>query len=264
MAKKKVIRIDAVEVPSELYPRSKRPTEKDVQHLIGVDFPPITTAQLKYEDEDGNAKVKTVLVDGAHRLEASRLGSCAEVPFEDLGLMSADDILDTAVKLNNTHGKQLSMADKAKLAKLYTENGWKIKGIVSILSVGERTVSRWVQDAKEAVKLKQYASVEKNMKKGMSLAGAAREAGVARSTAQGWIDNPPEKKERNTKSKDGELGLTSNPAETECPDRVEALADMIVQDCADIAKEMDETSWVELAEAVYKRIRSQYPKSWKS
>lgn len=253
------IAVDTIECPMYVYPRTKLPGAKDVQHLIGVDFPPITTAQIKDEDV-----VTTVVVDGAHRLQAAKEQGDKEIQCEDLGLLEPAEVLEEAIRRNRSHGKQLSMADKAKLAKLYAGEGSKISEIVSMLSVGERTVSRWVSEAKEAKKLKDFATVQKNIKKGMSVAGAAREAGVARSTAQGWIDNPPEPKERAPKRPKADLGLTNNPANDECPDRVEALADMIIQDCADICKELENTSWVELAEAVYAKVKASYPKSWKS
>jgi len=256
--------IGQIETPIDLYPRTKLPGEKDVQHLLGVDFPPIATAQVKFVEDEGLETIRTVLVDGAHRLEAARIQGFKEIECEDLGLLEETEVLNQAIRRNRAHGKQLSMADKAKLARIYATEGWKVAAIQGQLSVGERSVSRWVSEAKEAKKLSDYAKVVKLVEKGCTVAGAARDVGVARSTAQGWIDNPPEAKDRTPKSKDKDgPGLTKNPAEAECPDRVEALAQVIIEDAHDLSKEMEESSWIEIAEAVIKTVRASYPKSWK-
>ena len=267
MAKKQstTISVEQLECPLDLYPRTKLPGEKDVQHLIGVGFPPITTAQILTEpDSEDTEGVVTIVVDGAHRLQAAKEQGWKEIKCEDLGLMTEAEVLDEAIRRNRTHGKQLSMADKAKLTRIFATNGMKVADIVAHLSIGERSVSRWASEAKETKKLKDFAEISKLIEKGCSLAGAAREVGVSRSTAQGWMDSPPTKKDRTPPpSKDGP-GLKDNPATAECPDRVEALAQVIIEDANDIAKEMDESSWVEICEAVVAEIRKSYPKSWKS
>ena len=250
--------ISSIDVPAGMYPRSKRPTEKDVQHLIGVDFPPIVTAQVKTAGEDGKTFVRTVLVDGAHRILAAELQGKTEISCEDMGLLEEADVLATAIALNAQHGKQLSMSDKARLAKqLIAENG--VGEVAVLLSVGERTVSRWVAEAKEGNKLKDYAKAKKLIDAGASVTAAAKDVGVPRSTLKDWVANPPEKKEKQADLNPDWI----NPAETECPDRITALADLIVSDSKEIAKELEDSSWPEIVLAVVAKLQKALPKEWK-
>jgi ParB-like chromosome segregation protein Spo0J len=262
-----------IQVPRELYPRSFMPQEKDVQHLIGVDFPAITVAEVTNpEAEDLNQATYFALVDGAHRILATELQGFDEIEAEVVQL-SEGDVLQEAIRRNASHGKQLSMKDKAKVARKLVEDGWKVAGLVSLLSVGERTVSRWVSDAKEAKKLTDYAKVKKLMDKGCSLAGAAREVGVARSTAKGWVDNPPQPKPKEAAPKQSTADYADPKEATKAvgQDRIDAVVEMVVEFAKDSAKELDAEAtdggyaphWTELTEAAIKAIRKSYPKGWK-
>lgn len=273
MAKAKVIGIGSIEIPSDLYPRAKKPTEKDVQHLIGMDFPPIVTAQIKTEGEDGLTAVVTVLVDGAHRLEAAKQQGWTEIHHEDLGLLEREEVLEQAIRRNATHGKQLSMSDKQKLARLFVERGIKVGKIQELLAVGERTVSRWVSDAAQSKKVRDYKAAKKLIDKGCSVAGAAKETGVSRSTLNGWLKNPPEE------PKPKQAALDVEPAELDTKpaakalgqERIDAVAEMVVEFAKDSATELANDveggeyspHWVELVEAAIEKIRKQYPRGWK-
>jgi transposase len=249
-----------IEVPMDLYPRSRMPQNKEVQHLIGVDFPPITTAQIKREDEDGVSFIMTVLVDGAHRMLATELEGDEEIDCYDLGLMEEHEVRAMAIKENARHGKQLSMTDKQKLAKAFAADGLTVREIVSTLSVGERTVSRWVAEAKEKKKSADWKAAEKIIKAGGSVSAAAKDVGVSRSTLQGWVKSPPKPATRPTSSP---AQLKDNTANVECPDRVDALAAMVITDAKDIAKELDDTCWAEIVIAVTAKLVKALPKEWK-
>ena len=252
------ILLEKIEVPPALYPRSSRPKDKDVQHLIGVDFPPITTAQISRTADDGTATVVTVLVDGAHRMLATQLEGDTEIDCYDLGLMDEDQILPLAIKENAKHGKQLSMGDKAKLARAFVNEGRNVGEIVRSLSVGERTVSRWVADAKDKKKVGDWNKARKIIASGGSITAAAKDVGVARSTLAGWQKDPPKPA---TRPKPAEP--KDNPADAECPDRVKALADMVITDAKDIAKELDDTCWAEIVIAVTAKLTKALPKEWR-
>ena len=253
-----------IEIPAALYPRSKRPTSKDVQHLIGVEFPPLTVAIL---EDDG----ATVLVDGAHRLVASieEHGEDCEVRVEHLGTLSADAVLTTAIMLNAKHGKQLSMRDKEKCAKRLATSGLDNATIISSLAVAERSVTRWVAEARNEVKVKQFAQATKLIKAGASVTAAAKEIGVGRSTLQGWQKSPPEKA---TRPEPAPKGLTeiegpapaySNPATERYLDRVTSIAAVLTEAAKDIAREDDDLAWPEFVEAVVATVRNSYPRGWK-
>lgn len=199
------------------YPRSRQPEEKDVQHLIEVAAPPIVTACKG-----------TVLVDGAHRRLAAILEGKSTVEVEDLGNLDEQTILIESVRRNATHGKQLTPAEKQRSATaLFTT--MKVKELAEMLGVSERTVSRWIGEAKDAEKAKAKATAEKLIKKGVSVAGAAREVGVSRSTLQGWLNEEPKaekpKAEPKPKAKKDE-GFDANSLGQS--DEVRAAVDIMV------------------------------------
>jgi transposase len=278
MAKKRKMQsvtIADIQVPKELYPRSFQPQEKDVQHLIGVEFPPIVVATVTNPDADDLSMAEaTILVDGAHRMLAAELQGETTIEAEVL-VLTAEDVLYEAIERNAKHGKQLSMKDKQKAAKKLASDGVQIGDLVRLFAVGERTVSRWVSEEKEAKKLRDFAKAQKLIDKGCSVSGAARELGVSRSTLQGWLNNPPEAKPKAPKQTaidDAPAQVDTAPAtEAAGADRVAAVSDMIVEFAKDTAKELsDDTKggeysphWVELAEAAIESIRASYPKGWK-
>lgn len=165
------------------YPRTRSPfdleegpAEKAVAHLRGgIDFPAIVTA-------NGGKH----LVDGAHRTLALILDGVNEVTVQDLGDLTEDQILREAIERNATHGKQLSLAEKAKLARRM-EGDMKQKDMAKLFAVSERTVSRWIDEVKEARRIATTKKAIKLVEGGMSINAAAKELGVSRSTLDGWL-----------------------------------------------------------------------------
>lgn len=274
------MKTNAIATPADLYPRASLPTEKQVEHLRGqVDAaPPIVVATLDLTRDDALIELDkaVVLVDGAHRLLAAQLDGLERVKVENLGPMTKQAILEEAIRRNASHGKQLSMADKRKLAKAMVAQGQKPKGIRELLAVGERTLTRWVEDEKKELSIKQWAQAEKLIKSGASVTAAAKEVGVPRSTLQGWQKNPPKKADRpdpapKQESFDPSDVDTSEAVATVGANRVDAIVESIIEFAKDAAKQAMADAkdggsyphWTELTEAAIERIRAAYPRGHK-
>lgn len=276
MSKKKTIGVQQVTVPEGLYPRASKPSEKDVEHLRGCAdaFPPIAVAQLLEAKDPAQPELleltgAMVIVDGLHRLTAAALDGVSELAYEDLGQMTGPEILAESIKRNATHGKQLSMKDKERLANLYTAEGFKVGEIVTLLAVGERTVSRWVAETKEAEKLKAWKKAEKLIEKGVSVSAAAKEVGVPRTTLKGWTENPPAAKEREKAPKQEKIPIDTTMAKEVVKNRATAIAEMIEEFAKDCSREAsnaaadgeDYPTWYEISEVAIAAIRAKYPKT---
>lgn len=211
------------------YPRSKSPwdldeaaAEKAVAHLRGVSFPNIVTA-------NGG----TNLVDGAHRCLALILDGVKQATVEDLGAMNADQILQEAIRRNASHGKQLSLAEKAKLAKRL-EGTVKQRDMAALFAVSERTVSRWVEETKEARRIATTKKALKLIEAGATINAAAKDLGVSRSTLDGWLKQAegdptfvkPKKAEKKAKKK--EQKAAAKVEEPEVKTALDATIDEIV------------------------------------
>ncbi|MBA7581480.1 hypothetical protein ES708_23385 [subsurface metagenome] len=99
-----------------------------------------------------------IFVDGAHRLQAYRLEGKTTIPVEVDSTMpehpTVEQILIRSAELNARHGKQLSMTEKAKLARrLYGKSinsvTYRTSELAAKLGVGERTVREWVRTQRE-------------------------------------------------------------------------------------------------------------------
>lgn len=182
---KKTMKVDPkkIVVLEGTYPRSRNPleieddaaAEKAVAHLRGADFPLIVTA-------NGG----TNLVDGAHRLTSLILDGAKEIEVQDLGTLNADRVLKEAIKRNATHGKQLSLTEKARLARRL-EGTMKQAEMAKVFAVSTRTISRWVDEVKEARRISKTKKALKLIEKGMSVNAAAKEIEESRSTLTGWL-----------------------------------------------------------------------------
>ncbi|MDP3064876.1 MAG: DNA methyltransferase, partial [Chloroflexota bacterium] len=99
-----------------------------------------------------------VLVDGAHRLQAYRLEGETTIPVEVDSTLpehpTVEQILIRAAELNARHGKQLTMTEKARVAR--TMYGKRVNGVVyrtseiaAKLGADDRTVREWVRTQRE-------------------------------------------------------------------------------------------------------------------
>ncbi len=142
------IKIKEIERDNEIYPRqrmSRKHIESYVEALnAGAIFPPIEIQKIRIKKDDGSNEVKTISLDGLHRLEAygeyNKLEGVEpikeiEAEFWKDEVLDKDenlvDLMVRAAELNTKHGLRLSQGDaKNQLQKIAeTENAlnltWK-------------------------------------------------------------------------------------------------------------------------------------------
>jgi transposase-like protein len=271
-----------VAIPTEVYPRRRQPAETDVQHLRGL---------------NGNWHTKVVtanggktLVDGAHRLLAAQLDGITTIEVIDIGKATADVVLREACKRNATHGKQLTMAEKQDMSvKLVGD--MTATQLCELLGVSDRTMSRWLADAKDERKANAIAKARKLLDKGKSMTAIAKQLGVARATLQGWLKADDEKPADPTPSSikgsktasGGNASSTSKPSggcsqqpEIETIDRkallkettqlIDTVALGIVTECKAAVKgeNPDGLHWSDFAKLVMEEVVRNMPKAAKA
>ena len=133
------INIDDVIYRQDLYPRletSATTVQKYADDLTVL--PPIAINQ------------KNELIDGWHRWTAYQKMKQDKIPAEVIQTTGDANLLELAIKLNATHGLQLSQEDKRDMARrIYHETperdrATKKRELAGILSVSERTVQDWL------------------------------------------------------------------------------------------------------------------------
>ena len=191
------VRIDEVVIDEDIYPRttlSRKVVEAYLESLkAGEKFPPIIVQRLKYTDENGDEEVKTVLIDGLHRVEAYKLFNewlkrekrqrklvedeeyekiLNLQPFEEVECEYwKDEVLEKeewltqlqleSARLNARHGFRLTYEDMKRQARKICEKNPDItsKEIASAFGVSPRTVREWVNDIKARQKAEREAIV---------------------------------------------------------------------------------------------------------
>jgi len=130
------VSVDEIELDNDIYPRtrmSRKHIESYVEALkAGAIFPPIEIQKIRIKKDDGSNEVKTISLDGMHRLDAYReYNKLAGVePVKEIEAeFWKDEILDKdenlvdlmvrAAELNTKHGLRLSQGDaKNQLQKI--------------------------------------------------------------------------------------------------------------------------------------------------
>ena len=130
MVKIKTININKVKVDKDLYPRVafQYPTlyRYSAQMRSGASFPPIVVAVKKG---------KYILVDGLHRLEATKLNKQKTIRAEVLSGLTDVQIFAEAVRRNVKHGSPLGTSETIKCIqklKAMGLNGVSVAGIVNL------------------------------------------------------------------------------------------------------------------------------------
>lgn len=258
-------------IPKEIYPRRRQPVETDVQHLRGLN--------ANWHTKVVTANGGKTLVDGAHRILAAQLDDIKTIEVIDIGKASSDEILRESIRRNATHGKQLTMAEKQDMA-VRLVGDMTATDLCDLLGVADRTMSRWLADAKDERKVNAIAKARNLLDKGKSLTAVAKEVGVARGTLQGWLkaddadpkaDEPVKTKAKGKSSTSTTTGPTTAPAtEAIKPEElldetialIATVATGIVGECKAAVKgeNPDGLHWTDFAQLVMKEIRAQFPK----
>lgn len=270
------VKPESVAIPKEAYPRRSMPAETDVQHLRGLNG--------EWHTKVVTANGGKILVDGAHRVLAAQLDGLKTIEVLDIGKADPDTVLREACKRNSTHGKQLTLAEKQDMAVRLI--GDMTPGqLTALLGVSDRTMSRWVADAKDERKTRAVAKAKKLLEKGKSLTAIAKQLGVARATLQGWLkadaeapaEDPPA--ETGSKSKTSPKG--SKPSSTtqqpevdtipreqlleETLAEVDGVALSFITNCKDAVKgeNPDGLHWSDFAKLAMEEVVRNFPKAAK-
>ena len=135
------IPIDRIKLDLKLYPRFEASNETVNQYCLSLDqLPPIIAAKASDPNYD------FILVEGNHRLIAHTVKGGEEIDAIVREGMNRKEILIEAIRINSTHGLNLTIPEKRKNAKKLKELGLDVAEISGILSVGTSTIYEWVKD----------------------------------------------------------------------------------------------------------------------
>jgi hypothetical protein len=184
------MKVADVRFVKELYPRLK-PLDDVVERYRDAidDLPPITTAR------------GGVLVDGYHRWQAHIREGRVEIEADNLGNLSDIEIKRESLIRNNKHGQQLSSADKRRAAAALwpmlelLAPGERVRDLMALLAVSERTVQEWTKDVRKAEKAAQQARAWDMWLDCRSQEQIAEAVGVAQPTISGWLSETADLRE---------------------------------------------------------------------
>jgi len=131
--------IDAIVYREDLYPRFE-PNQVLIQRYANSvgQLPPIKVNQ------------SNILIDGFHRMKAHQLEGLTEIEVEVIETTSEKELKRLAYQLNSNHGLQLSNDEKRKYA-IEMIGEMSVKELSLVLSVNERTISRWTESQRKAL-----------------------------------------------------------------------------------------------------------------
>ena len=163
------IKISAIVFDQTIYPRLTPDISLIQKYRDAVDkLPPIVIDR------------KNRLIDGYHRWQALIAEGIEEI---DTILFEGDndrDCMMESIRLNATHGKQLSQTEKKELArKMYLQNVEETQ-IQGILSVSERTLRNYLRDVKEEQVSKRDQGIKELWENGTSIRRIAEIMGLSK------------------------------------------------------------------------------------
>jgi len=143
-----MIKIDEVKFIKEFYPRFELDNYVVNQYRQSIEtLPPIVLSK------------DMILIDGYHRLIAHKLEEISEIEAEILDIDDEKEIFLEAIARNSSHGKQLQIEEKAKLApKLYSMNV-SLEDISRILAISKTKVYDWTSNLREKEKNQRNAEI---------------------------------------------------------------------------------------------------------
>lgn len=122
----------------EYYPRLGQDKEKIELYRLNLEnLPPIILQ-----------KSQKILVDGYHRLLAHRIEKQTKIPAK-LFDIAENEIMWWSVKLNATHGLQLSYKEKQRLSNIFITNGRDIKEISDVLAAHSDAIAKWTRQTRK-------------------------------------------------------------------------------------------------------------------
>ncbi|MGB9866939.1 MAG: helix-turn-helix domain-containing protein [Bacillota bacterium] len=171
------IPIAEIELDPDLYPRKRRDDAAVAQQRLAIDrLPPIHVVRT--------ASGKYLLVDGNHRLAAYQLeGRTAIKAIVRTDLRTRRDILVEAIRLNASHGTQLSSKDKERLARrLFGE--YTVDELADLLSVSPRTVREWTKEERQLADFKRDLQILDHYLRGETPSQIGEILGIPKSTVE--------------------------------------------------------------------------------
>lgn len=187
---KKVLDIKKID---KLYPRSEQDTKTIAKYAENLDvLPPIEINQ------------NNILIDGAHRLSAYKHCKKEEIPCIVTQTDTDEDLYLLALQRNASHGLQLSMEDKQRIAvKLCGSVDDNV--IIKTLSVSRAIYFKWTQHKKEQLDMERDAKVIDLWLKCYTQEKITEITGVPQQTVSDTI------KKFTEKSKNGQIGKDFQP-----------------------------------------------------
>lgn len=164
------IKISTVVFDQTIYPRLTPDLSLIQKYRDAIDkLPPIVIDR------------KNRLIDGYHRWQSMIAEGIEEI---DTVLFDSDndrECVIESIRLNATHGKQLSQTEKKELArKMYLQNVDETQ-IQTILSVSERTLRNYLRDVKEEQISKRDKGIKELWENGTSIRRIAEIMGLSKS-----------------------------------------------------------------------------------
>src|SRR4030042_310849 len=142
------VKIDQIKFVKELYPRFELDNYVVNQYRQSIEtLPPIVVSK------------NYVLIDGYHRIIAYKLEQIEEIEAEVLDIEDEKDIFLEAISRNSSHGKQLTIEEKSKLAPKLYEMGVTLEEIVHVLAVGKSKIYDWTKNLREKEEEKRDAEI---------------------------------------------------------------------------------------------------------
>lgn len=171
------IPVDQVVIRESLYPRAEINRNTALRYSEALDnLPPILVRRSDY-----------ALVDGAHRIEAHRIVGAQDIAAEMLDDCDDRELFRMALRLNASHGLQLSRQDKMRLAlSVYSERAtWETRAevkreLAEDLAVPVRTIARWVEPKELEWKADLVSAARDMETSGRSQARIALDLGLTR------------------------------------------------------------------------------------
>jgi hypothetical protein len=167
------IKLTDVIFEEKIYPRAQHDTSLISKYRDAIDqLPPIVIDK------------KNRLIDGYHRLMAYSLEGKEEIEVTIFDSEDDRECLIESIKLNATHGKQLSQTEKKDLGRNLYLQGIEDAEILKILSISERTLRNYIRDLKEEQLSKRDAEIREMWLSKVPIRKIAEKVGLSKSRVE--------------------------------------------------------------------------------